>query len=68
MPFTIPSTFNAALAEASGLTTINILTAPSNRTVGWVIDKVQELGASHFAFDGQIYDTRTLQVVYRRAA
>ena len=68
MPFVIPSTFNAALAEASGLTAINIIAAPSNRTVGWVIDKAQELGASHFAFDGQIYDTRTLQVVYRRAA
>lgn len=68
MPFNIPATFNASAAQAAGLTTLNILNAPTGRTIGWIIDKAHEVGASHFLFDGIIYDARTIQPVYRRAA
>lgn len=61
MPLPTPSPIQTDISE------LRVLTSPIGRTIGWIIDQAQERGVSHFQFNGDIYDARTLQVVYRRA-
>ena len=54
--------------DRNSIAEFRVLADPSISTIGRAIDRAHELRASHFQFNGYIYDATTLQAVYRPAA